>query len=170
MPRGYPRSTAAPKTGGYAGYEHGGPTWTAGTIVVVTVDHSGTGDPAFVTRTSPRPVADTVARLVDLLGARGLTVFDIVDHSGAARAAGLELRDTKLVIFGSPAAGTPVMVATPLAALDLPLKILVWDDEGVTRVSYTAPEALAARHHLEPALADRLAGIGPLVEALVTPG
>jgi uncharacterized protein (DUF302 family) len=74
-----------------------------------------------------------------------------------------------LVLFGSPAAGTPVMDAAPLAALDLPLKVLVWDDGGQTKVTYTAPEALAARYGLSAELAARLAGIGPLTDALVAP-
>jgi uncharacterized protein (DUF302 family) len=73
------------------------------------------------------------------------------------------------VIFGSPRAGTPVMVAVPLAALDLPLKALVWDDAGQTRVSYTAPATLAARYGLSDELATRLAGIDPLTGAAVAP-
>jgi uncharacterized protein (DUF302 family) len=73
------------------------------------------------------------------------------------------------VIFGSPAAGTPVMDASPLSALDLPLKVLIWDDAGQTKVSYYAPATLAARHHLSADLAARLAGIDPITEALVAP-
>ena len=96
-----------------------------------------------------------------------MTVFSTVDHSGEARRHGLELRDTVVVIFGSPVAGTPVMQAAPLAALDLPLKVLVWDDDGQTRISYTDPAALAARHHLSESLAARLAGIGPLTDGVV---
>src|SRR5690349_7944188 len=119
----------------------------------------------IVTKLSPRPVAETVARLSDEIAARGLTLFAVIDHSGEARAAGLELRDTKLVIFGSPQAGTPVMEAAPLAALDLPLKALVWADGDQTKVSYTAPAALAARHGLSEALAARLAGIDRLTDA-----
>ena len=89
-------------------------------------------------------------------------------HSIAeARGAGLDLRDTTLVIFGNPAAGTPVMEAAPLSALDLPLKVLIWDDEGQAKVTYTAPEALALRYGLTSELAARLAGIGPLTDALV---
>ena len=95
------------------------------------------------------------------------TVFAAIDHSGEARGHGLELRDTKLIIFGSPTGGTPVMQASPLAALDLPLKVLVWDDGGQTKVSYTDPDALAVRHHLSSELASRLAGIGPLTDAVV---
>jgi uncharacterized protein (DUF302 family) len=99
--------------------------------------------------------------------ARGLKVFGVIDHSGEAKAIGLELRDTKVVIFGSPAAGTPVMLAAPTAALDLPLKVLVWDDEGQTKVSYTAPATLAARYGLSEELASRLAGIDALSDAAI---
>ena len=124
--------------------------------------------PGIVTKTSSATVDDTVSRLQALLGERGLKVFDVIDHSGEAGAAGLALRPTKVVIFGSPAAGTPVMDAVPLSALDLPLKVLVWDDDGVTRVSYTAPDVLAARYGLDGELAARLAGIDPLTSALVS--
>ena len=82
-----------------------------------------------VTKLSPWSVTDTVARLSDVVAAKGLKLFAVIDHSGEAEAIGLKLRDTKVVIFGSPAAGTPVMQASPLAALDLPLKVLVWLDE-----------------------------------------
>jgi uncharacterized protein (DUF302 family) len=110
----------------------------------------------------------TVERLGSLITARSMKVFAVIDHGEAASQAGLSLRATKVVLFGSPTAGTPVMDASPLAALDLPLKVLIWDDGGVTTVSYTDPAVLAARHGLSPALSARLAGIGPLVESLVT--
>ena len=96
-----------------------------------------------------------------------MKVFAVIDHSGEAANAGLELRDTKVVIFGSPQAGTPVMQAVPLAALDLPLKVLVWADGDQTKVTYTAPAALAERYGLSDELAARLAGIDPLTDALV---
>src|SRR6202790_1849706 len=100
----------------------------------------------IVTKHSPRSVSDTVSRLTDLVGARGMKVFAVIDQSAEARRVGLELRDTVLVVFGSPAAGTPVMVAAPLAALDLPLKVLVWTDvAGAVWVSYNAPSYLASR-------------------------
>jgi uncharacterized protein (DUF302 family) len=121
----------------------------------------------IVTKLSPRPVAATVARLTDLIAARGMKLFAVIDQRAEASEAGLRLRETVLVLFGSPAAGTPVMAAVPLAALDLPLKILIWDDEGQTKVTYTAPEALAARYGLSAELAARLAGISPLTDALV---
>jgi uncharacterized protein (DUF302 family) len=96
-----------------------------------------------------------------------LKLFAVIDQRAEAQGTGLELRETVLVIFGSPAAGTPVMAASPLAAVDLPLKILVWDDDGETKVSYTAPAALAARHGLDDALAGNLAGIDALTDPLV---
>lgn len=130
---------------------------------------SPTSDPAsgIITKTGAGTVSDTVSKLSELVTARGMTVFTIVDHSGEAKRHGLELRETKVVIFGSPMGGTPVMQASPLAALDLPLKILVWDDDGQTKISFTDPAVLAARHHLTGDLASRLAGIGPLTDALI---
>jgi uncharacterized protein (DUF302 family) len=124
-------------------------------------------EPGVVTKVSPRSAADTVARLTDLLAEKGLKLFAVIDQRAEARAAGLDLRDTVLVIFGSPAAGTPVMDAAPLSALDLPLKVLIWDDAGQTKVSYYSPAALAARYQLGPELAARLAGADPLTDALV---
>ena len=122
-----------------------------------------------VSKLSPRSVADTVHRLTSLIAARNLTLFAVIDQRAAAVTAGLDLRATTLVIFGSPAAGTAVMVAAPLAAVDLPLKVLIWDDGGQTTVSYYDPAALADRHHLSADLAARLSGIGPLTDALVAP-
>lgn len=122
-----------------------------------------------LTKTSPRSVPDTVSRLTEMLEVKGIKVFAVIDHSGEAERVGLKLRETKLVVFGSPKAGTPVMVAAPLAALDLPLKILVWADGGQTRVSYTAPDTLAGRYKLSDELAAALAVVGPLTDALVGP-
>jgi uncharacterized protein (DUF302 family) len=120
-----------------------------------------------VTKLSSRPVAATAARLTELVAAKGMKLFAVIDQAAEASQAGLRLRETVLVLFGSPAAGTPVMDAAPLAALDLPLKVLVWDDGGQTKVTYTAPAALAARYGLSAELTSRLAGIGPLTDALV---
>jgi len=102
-----------------------------------------------------------------MVAEKGMTLFAVIDQRAAARGAGLDLRETTLVIFGSPAAGTPVMDAVPLSALDLPLKVLIWDDAGQTKVSYYAPASVAARHGLGADLAARLAGVGPLTDALV---
>jgi uncharacterized protein (DUF302 family) len=120
-----------------------------------------------ITKTSPLPVSDTVTRLRSLVESKGMKVFAEVDHSGEAANAGLVLRETRVVIFGSPQAGTPVMQSSPLAALDLPLKVLVWADGSQTKVTYTAPAVLAARYDLGPDLAARLAGIDALTDAVV---
>jgi uncharacterized protein (DUF302 family) len=120
-----------------------------------------------ITKPSQLSVTDAVAKFTGMIAAKGMKLFAVIDQAAEARQAGLTLRDTVLVIFGSPAAGTPVMAASPLAALDLPLKVLIWSDEGQTKVSYYAPAALAARHHLGPELAGNLAGINGLTDALV---
>jgi len=131
------------------------------------------GEPAsseadgVVIKASPWSVADTVSRLSNVVAARGMKLFAVIDHSGEAKQNGLELRDTKVVIFGSPQAGTPVMQSAPLAALDLPLKVLVWADGVQTKVSYTAPAALAARYRLSDELAGRLAGIDAVTDAAI---
>jgi uncharacterized protein (DUF302 family) len=119
----------------------------------------------YTTKDSPWPVADTVQRLTGLIAERGMTIFATIDQRAAARTVGLDLRETVLIVFGSPAGGTPVMDAEPLAALDLPLKLAVWDDGGRTRVSYLRPAVLAARYELSDALAAPLAGIEKLVDA-----
>jgi uncharacterized protein (DUF302 family) len=124
-------------------------------------------DAAIVTKLSPRSVTDTVARLSALVAEKGLKLFALIDHSGEAEAIGLHLRETKVVIFGSPQAGTPVMDASPLAALDLPLKVLIWADGEQTKLSYTATAELAARHGLNDELAKRLAGIDAITDAVI---
>jgi uncharacterized protein (DUF302 family) len=131
---------------------------------------SGPAADGVVTKPSPRPVGETVNRLKQLVEDKGLTLFAVIDHSGEARRAGLEMPDTQLVVFGSPAAGTPVMVAAPLAALDLPLKVLVWQDaEGTVSVSYNAPEYLASRYQLSVELRSRLEAIEAITDATVSP-
>jgi uncharacterized protein (DUF302 family) len=102
-----------------------------------------------------------------MISAKGLKLFAVIDQAAEAREVGLTLRETTLVIFGSPKAGTPVMAASPLFALDLPLKVLIWDDGDQTKVSYYAPAALAAKHHLSADLAATLSGINALTDALV---
>lgn len=125
------------------------------------------GDARVITKVSPWSVADTVARLRAAIAARGMKLFAVIDHSGEAESAGLELRDTKLVIFGSPEAGTPIIAATPLAGLDLPFKVLVWADRYRTQVSYASPHALAARYSLDDEIADRLASIEAIANAAI---
>jgi uncharacterized protein (DUF302 family) len=122
---------------------------------------------AVITKLSPMSVEETVSHLLALVASKGMKVFAVIDHSGEAAKIGLELRDTKVVIFGSPQAGTPVMQSTPLAALDLPLRVLVWADGSQTKVSYTTPGALAARYRISDEQAVRLAGIDALTDAVV---
>jgi uncharacterized protein (DUF302 family) len=126
-------------------------------------------EPGVVTKLSPRSVADTTTHLTDMLAAKGVKLFTVIDQAAEARQAGLQLRGTVLVIFGNPQAGTPVMAASPMAALDLPLKVLVWDDGGQTKVSYYSPAEIAARHGLGPGLEKNLAAIDVLTDALVAP-
>ena len=120
-----------------------------------------------VTKLSPQSVHDTASKLTAMISAKGMKLFAVIDQAAEARQVGLTLRETLLVIFGSPQAGTPVMAASPLSALDLPLKVLIWADGGQTKVSYYAPAALAASHHLTADLAANLAGINALTDALV---
>jgi uncharacterized protein (DUF302 family) len=123
----------------------------------------------LITKLSSRSVDDVVARLRDILDAKGVKLFAIIDHSGEAAAHGLELRDTKLVIFGSPLAGTPVMQAVPLAALDLPLKVLIWQDGQRTKLTYTSVGELADRYGLSDELAARLSAIEAITDAVTAP-
>ncbi len=110
-----------------------------------------------VTKLSPRSVAETASLFTKLLVDQGLKVFSVIDQSAEARRVGMHLRDTILVLFGNPAGGTPVMQAAPLAALDLPLKVLMWSDEGQTNVSYVSSDALASRYSLGAELAGNFA-------------
>src|SRR6266567_1299463 len=113
--------------------------------------------------TSNHSVDETVTRLQSTLQAKGVKLFTIVDHSGEAASAGLKMPNTKLLIFGNPKAGTPLMLASPSAALDLPLKILIIEDgTGKVWISYNAPAYLQARHHLPPELLPNIAVIETL--------
>lgn len=112
---------------------------------------------------SNHSVDETVELLKRILQAKGVTVFALVDHSGEAEKVGMEMRPTKLLIFGSPKAGTPIMLAAPSIALDLPLKILVWEDEqGKIWSSYNSAEYLQERHGVPPQLLTNLAVVKAL--------
>jgi uncharacterized protein (DUF302 family) len=128
---------------------------------------SEVGDGAVVTKLSPWSMADTLARLFAVVAAQGMEVFAVIDHSGKARDVGLALRETKVVIFGSPSVTTPVIEAAPLGALDLPFRVAVWEDGHQTLVSYPAPAAVARRHGLDGDLATALAGIDALTSAVI---
>jgi uncharacterized protein (DUF302 family) len=127
-----------------------------------------TDDLGILTKLSPRSVNDTVERLIEILAAKGVQLFAVIDQREAARKVGLELRETTLVVFGNPIAGTPVMVAAPLAALDLPLKLLIWADLQQTKVSYYSPADIADRHGLNEELARGLVAINAISDALVS--
>ena len=117
----------------------------------------------IVTIPSRHSAEQTVQRLEDILHAKGVKLFALVDHSGEAEKAGLQMRPTKLLIFGNPKGGTPVMIAAPSIAIDLPLKILVWEDaEGKVWISYNAPAYLQQRHGLPQELVQNIAVAGGL--------
>ena len=117
----------------------------------------------IIDKPSNHSVDETVEKLKNILQAKGVTLFAIVDHSGEAAKVGMTMPPTKLLIFGSPKAGTPLMLAAPSVAIDLPLKILVaQDSQGKVRISYNSPEYLQERHALPEALLQNIA----LVETL----
>ena len=117
---------------------------------------------------SPWSVPETLQRLEEILRSKGLTIFARIDHSGEAAKVGLEMRPTQVLLFGSPKAGTPVMVAAPSVAIDLPLKALVAeDDQGKVWVTYNSPEYLQQRHGIPDDLIKNLAGAGALLQKAV---
>ena len=119
----------------------------------------------IIDKPSHRSVEQTVQKLQGILQSKGVKLFDVIDHSGEAEKAGMQMRPTKLLIFGNPKAGTPLMLAAPSIAVDLPLKILVWEDEqGKVWVSYNSPAYLQNRHGIPSALMQNIA----VIEALAT--
>ena len=121
-------------------------------------------DNGIVHLSSPYKVPETLKRLDSVLQSRGLTVFARIDHSGEAEKAGMKMHTTQLIIFGSPKGGTPVMVASPTLAIDLPLKALVWEDAGgKVWLSYNTAEYLKQRHNIPDDLVKNIAIIGPLL-------
>jgi uncharacterized protein (DUF302 family) len=118
-------------------------------------------DNGIVTIPGRRSVDETVQKLQSILEAKGVKLFALVDHSGEAEKAGMQMRPTRLLIFGNPQAGTPLMIASPSAAIDLPLKILVWEDaERKVWLSYNSPEYLRKRHGFPPELVENIAVAG----------
>lgn len=111
-------------------------------------------------------VDETVRRFTWLLQQKGIKLFAVVDHAGEAQAAGLELRPTRVVIFGNPKAGTPIMQASQTAAIDLPLKLLVWTDaQQQTWISWNSPQYLQQRHEFPAALEQNIAVVKSLAQA-----
>jgi uncharacterized protein (DUF302 family) len=117
---------------------------------------------------STHSVDETVKRLESVLAERGVRVFAVVDHSGEAEKVGMKMRPTKLVIFGNPKGGTPLMIAAPSLAIDLPLKALIWEDEsGKVWITYNSPEYLQQRHGVPEELIKNIAVAGALVTKAV---
>ena len=120
-------------------------------------------DKGIIDEPSSHSVEQTVEKLKNILKSKDATLFALVDHSGEAEKVGMKMRPTKLLIFGSPKAGTPLMVAAPSTAIDLPLKILVWEDaQGKVWVSYNSPEYLRKRHGLPQELIQNIAVVETL--------
>ena len=112
---------------------------------------------------SNHSVNQTVEKLMAILEAKGVSLFALIDHSGEAKKVGMKMRPTKLLIFGSPSAGTPLMLAAPSLALDLPLKVLIReDDNGRVWVSYSSPDYLKERHGLPQELLHNIAVVETL--------
>jgi uncharacterized protein (DUF302 family) len=119
----------------------------------------------LIVSAAAQDVASTVELLTRALQARGVTLFATIDHAAGARRAGLELEDEVLLVFGNPAVGTALMAADPRAGIDLPLRMLVWSRNGVTRVGHQDPRALADRYDLDGTTAT-LGGLHGLVQQL----
>jgi len=117
---------------------------------------------------SPYSFSETQKRLESVLQSKNLAVFARIDHSGEAEKIGMKMHPTQLIIFGSPKAGTPLMVASPTLAIDLPLKALVWEDAGgKVWISYNSAEYLKQRHNVPDELVKNIAVIGPLLQSVV---
>jgi uncharacterized protein (DUF302 family) len=126
-------------------------------------------DNGLIHLSSSYSVAETAKRLEESLLAHGITIFCRVDHSGEAQKVGLHMPPTELLIFGSPKGGTPLMLASPTVAIDLPLKALIWQDaDGKVWLSHNSSEYLQQRHNIPPELIKSIAGPAPLLQAAAT--
>ncbi|MGA2233227.1 MAG: DUF302 domain-containing protein [Tepidisphaeraceae bacterium] len=115
-------------------------------------------------------VEATIAKLQALLREKGVAIFALVDHSGEAKKIGMHMPPTQLLIFGNPKAGTPLMLAAPSAAIDLPLKLLVWEDTtGKVWISYNSPDYLRNRHNIPAELMQNIAVVAALAEKAANP-
>jgi uncharacterized protein (DUF302 family) len=124
--------------------------------------------PGFISKPSPHSVPETIQRLCAFLKSKGVAIFALIDHSGEAEKAGLKMRPTQLLIFGNPKGGTPLMLAAPSTAIDLPLKALVWEDaDGKVWLSYNSPDYLQQRHGFPADLEKNIAAIEPLLAQAV---
>jgi uncharacterized protein (DUF302 family) len=125
-------------------------------------------DNGLIHLSSPHTVMETLERLETIVQAKGLTILARIDHSGDAAKAGLQMQPTKLLIFGNAESGTPLMIASPSVAIDMPLKALVWqDDEGKVWLSYNSPDYLKERHAIPENLLQNITGIGAIFSEAV---
>jgi uncharacterized protein (DUF302 family) len=137
-------------------------------LVGLAVQASAAGNPVkkkngIVDVPSNHSVDETMEKVKSILQSKGITLFALVDHSGEAEKVGMKMPPTKLLIFGNPKGGTPLMLAAPSVAIDLPLKILVWEDgQGKVWLSYNSPEYLQERHGLPRDLLQNIAVVGTL--------
>jgi uncharacterized protein (DUF302 family) len=135
------------------------------TLISQEKSMNSNSEKGIITIPSRQSVDQTVRKLEGILQTKGVKLFSVVDHSGEAEKAGMQMRPTKLLIFGNPKAGTPLMMASPSLAIDLPLKVLVWEDaDGKAQVSYNSASYLQARHDVPPDLIQNIA----VVESLAT--
>ncbi len=117
----------------------------------------------IIARPSHHSVEETVERVKNILQSKGITLFALIDHSGEAKRVGMKMPPTRLLLFGNPKAGTPLMLAAPSSAIDLPLKLLIWEDaDGKVWVSYNDPEYLQERHGFPSALLQNIAVVETL--------
>ncbi len=132
----------------------------------LTAGSAAAADNGLLVRPSKYAVGDTVEKIEAAAKARGLVIFARIDHAGEAQKVGLTMKPTVLILIGSPKAGTPVMLAAPSAAIDLPLKALVAESaDGSTTVTFNDPAYLKARHGLPEELQKNVSGLGPLLDA-----
>jgi uncharacterized protein (DUF302 family) len=137
----------------------------------MTTKPTSAGDGDLETVRSPFPAGETLARIEHALTAAGMKIFAKIDQAAEARSVGLSMRPAVVLLFGNPRAGTPLMVARPTVAIDLPLKALVWEDDGgAIWLTYNSPALLVRRHGLDAALAGKLAPAGQLLRGALVEG
>jgi uncharacterized protein (DUF302 family) len=145
------------------------PAWTGMHAGEPKADAVGSQDGDLKTVRSAFPVEEAIARIERAVAAAGMKVFTRIDQAAEAHNVGLRMPPAVLLLFGNPAAGTPLMVARPTVAIDLPLKALVWeDDRGATWLTFNTPDLLVRRHRIDAALAARMAPAAPLLERAVS--
>ena len=142
--------------------------YTSLAVAAISAGTALAGDGTVVTKPSKYSVSETLSRLEGAVKEKGMQIFARIDHGGEAKKVGLAMRPTELLIFGNPKGGTALMVAKPTAAIDLPMKALVWEDEeGKVWLTYNSPELLHERHGVPTELTSKLDPVGKVLEAAV---